>query len=193
MNPGIYQEIVAVSSTDLSGQHGRYNSPGMKVIIVGCGRVGARLALQLVGEGHQVAVVDQQVSAFDRLGREFSGQMIVGNCIDEAVLRRAGIESADCFCSLTNGDNRNLMAAQIAQRFFKVPRVITRLYDPIRESVYREQGLETFCPTTLGADLVHDYFIDGINRGHAGPSIGHPEPATGHTEPGTKPPALRAS
>lgn len=141
-------------------------SPRMKAIIVGCGRVGARLARQLDAEGHHVAVVDQQVSAFDRLGRNFGGEMIVGNCIDEAVLRRAGVESADCFVSVTNGDNRNLMAAQIAQRFFKVRRVITRVYDPIRESVYREQGLETFCPTQLGADLIHDYFVDGVNRGH---------------------------
>jgi len=70
------------------------------------------------------------------------------------------------FVSVTNGDNRNLMAAQIAQRFFKVPRVITRLYDPIRQSVYREMGLETFCPTSLGADLVRDYFLTGVNRGH---------------------------
>jgi len=85
--------------------------------------------------------------------------------IDEAVLRRAGIEGADCFVSVTNGDNRNLMAAQIAQRIFKVKRVITRLYDPIRESVYREMGLETFCPTTLGADLIREYFLDGVNRG----------------------------
>lgn len=146
----------------------------MKVIIVGCGRVGARLARQLDAEGHHVTVVDQQVSAFNRLGRDFKGDMIVGNCVDEAVLRRAGIQSADCFVSVTNGDNRNLMAAQIAQRFFKVRRVITRVYDPIREAVYRELGLETFCPTTLGADLVHDFFIDGVNRGHAVENGEHP-------------------
>ena len=137
----------------------------MKVIIVGCGRVGARLARQLDAEGHSVAVVDQQVSAFERLGRDFRGAMVVGNCVDEAVLRRAGIEGADCFVSVTNGDNRNLMAAQIAQRIFKIKRVITRLYDPIRESVFREMGLETFCPTTLGADLIREYFVRGVNRG----------------------------
>jgi trk system potassium uptake protein TrkA len=137
----------------------------MKVIIVGCGRVGARLARQLDAEGHSVTVVDQQVSAFERLGRDFRGAMVVGNCVDEAVLRRAGIEGADCFVSVTSGDNRNLMAAQIAQRIFKVKRVITRLYDPIRESVFREMGLETFCPTTLGADLIREYFLDGVNRG----------------------------
>lgn len=137
----------------------------MKVIIVGCGRVGARLAQQLDAEGHRVTVVDQQVTAFERLGRDFGGEMIVGNCVDEAVLRRAGVEFADCFVSVTNGDNRNLMAAQIALRIFKVRRVITRVYDPIRELVYRELGLETFCPTTLGADLIRDYFMSGVNRG----------------------------
>ena len=135
------------------------------MIIVGCGRVGARLAQQLDADGHRVAVVDMLPAAFNRLGRDFGGDMVVGNCIDEAVLRRAGIEGADCFVSVTNGDNRNLMAAQIAQRIFKVPRVITRVYDPIRNAVYREQGLETFCPTTLGADLIRDYFFHGVNRG----------------------------
>jgi trk system potassium uptake protein TrkA len=146
----------------------------MRVIIVGCGRVGARLARQLDAEGHHVVVVDQLVSAFNRLGRDFGGEMIVGNCIDEAVLRRAGVQAADCFVSVTNGDNRNLMAAQIAQRIFKVRRVITRVYDPIREAVYRELGLETFCPTSLGADLIRDYFIEGVNRGHAPTSVDQP-------------------
>jgi trk system potassium uptake protein len=151
----------------------------MKAIIVGCGRVGARLALQLDAAGHKVTVVDERVAAFDRLGRGFSGQMVVGTGIDESVLRRAGIESADCFVSVTNGDNRNLMAAQIAQRIFNVKRVITRVYDPIRESVYREQGLETFCPTTMGADLIWGYFTEGVNRsGH----VAAPDP-----------PAVRAS
>jgi trk system potassium uptake protein TrkA len=146
----------------------------MKVIIVGCGRVGAQLARQLDAEDHQVAVVDQQVAAFERLGRDFGGEMIVGNCIDEAVLRRAGVASADCFVAVTNGDNRNLMAAQIAQRIFKVRRVITRVYDPIRESVYSELGLETFCPTTLGANLIRDYFREGVNRGHPTREVDRP-------------------
>ncbi len=141
----------------------------MKVIVMGSGRVGARLARQLSDDGHQVTVIDERVSAFDRLGRDFPGEMIVGTGIDESVLRRAGIESADCFASVTNGDNRNLMAAQMAKRIFNVPRVITRVYDPIREAVYREQGLETICPTTMGAKLIRDYFLDGINRSHDEP------------------------
>jgi trk system potassium uptake protein TrkA len=140
----------------------------VKIVIMGCGRVGAELARLMAADGHHVTVIDEKVAAFDRLGRDFKGDMLVGTGIDEGVLRRAGIESADCFASVTAGDNRNLMAAQIAKHIFKVRRVITRVYDPIREQVYREAGLETFCPTTLGADLVRDYFVQGVNRAHGG-------------------------
>ena len=91
-------------------------------------------------DGHHVTVIDNNRRAFDRLGSDFPGEMVLGNGIDEDVLRQAGIESADGFASLTNGDNRNIMAAQIALEIFKVPRVITRIYDPIREDVYRVLG-----------------------------------------------------
>ena len=127
----------------------------MKLVIVGCGRVGAMAAIALSKAGHQVTVVDSNRRAFDRLGDDFSGEMVLGNGIDEDVLRQAGIESADGFASLTNGDNRNIMAAQIAREIFRVPRVITRIYDPIREDVYRELGLNTLCPTLSGARRIH--------------------------------------
>jgi trk system potassium uptake protein len=127
----------------------------MKLVIVGCGRVGAMAALALSKAGHHVTVIDNNRRAFDRLGSDFAGEMVLGNGIDEDVLREAGIESADGFASLTNGDNRNIMAAQIAQQIFKVPRVITRIYDPIRENVYRELGLNTVCPTLSGARQIH--------------------------------------
>jgi trk system potassium uptake protein TrkA len=127
----------------------------MKLVIVGCGRVGAMAALALSNDGHQVTVIDNNRRAFDRLGSDFPGEMVLGNGIDEDVLRQAGIESADGFASLTNGDNRNIMAAQIALEIFKVPRVITRIYDPIREDVYRELGLNTVCPTLSGARQIH--------------------------------------
>jgi len=127
----------------------------MKLVIVGCGRVGAMAAVALSRAGHQVTVIDSNRRAFDRLGSDFKGEMVFGNGIDEDVLRRAGIESADGFASLTNGDNRNIMAAQIALEIFKVPRVITRIYDPIREDVYRELGLNTVCPTLSGARKIH--------------------------------------
>lgn len=127
----------------------------MKLVIVGCGRVGAMAAIALSKAGHQVTVIDSNRRAFDRLGSDFTGEMVLGNGIDEDVLRQAGIESADGFASLTNGDNRNIMAAQIALEIFKVPRVITRIYDPIREDVYRELGLNTVCPTLSGARQIH--------------------------------------
>ena len=130
----------------------------MKAVIVGCGRVGSRLARELDTDGHQVTIIDEKVSAFGRLGEDFHGEMVVGTGIDESVLRRAGIESADWFVSVTNGDNRNIMAAQIAKVVFKVPRVITRIYDPIREQVFREMGLETVGSTTIVSDLVRRYF-----------------------------------
>jgi trk system potassium uptake protein TrkA len=140
----------------------------VKIVIVGCGRVGSTLARQMVAEGHDVSIVDENVSAFGRLGEDFGGQMVVGSGIDEEVLRRAGIESAHCFASVTNGDNRNIMAAQIAQKVFKVQRVITRIYDPIRAEVYGELGLESLCPTTLGASIVQEFFSTGHNPAHTG-------------------------
>jgi trk system potassium uptake protein len=127
----------------------------MKIVIVGCGRVGAMVARMMSEGGHDVTVVDSNPSAFNRLGAQFRGEMVLGNGIDEDVLRRAGIEQADGFASLTNGDNRNIMAAQIAREIFKVPMVITRIYDPIREDVYRELGLHTICPTLAGARQIH--------------------------------------
>src|SRR5260370_29203248 len=109
----------------------------MKLVIVGWGRAGAMAALALSKAGHQVTVIDSNRHAFDRLGSDFAGEMVLGNGIDEDVLRQAGIESADGFPSLTNGDNRDIMAAQIALEIFNVPRGLTRIYDPMREDRYR--------------------------------------------------------
>lgn len=153
----------AASLTEvLSATH---RMPNVKVVIVGCGRVGSALALRLVAEGHEVGIIDSNVGAFNRLGDNFPGDMVVGNGIDEDTQRRAGIEKADAFASLTNGDNRNLMAAQVAKEVFGVKRVITRLYDPIRAAVYREIGLETFCSTAIGVGIVSDFIHNGINHG----------------------------
>jgi trk/ktr system potassium uptake protein len=127
----------------------------MRVVIVGCSRVGALVATMLARDGHQVTVVDINKDSFNRLGPDFPGEMVLGNGIDEDVLRKAGIEQAEGFASLTNGDNRNIMAAQIAQEIFHVPRVITRIYDPIRENVYHELGLNTTSPTMTGVREIH--------------------------------------
>ncbi len=139
---------------------------------MGCGRVGSLLALRLAGEGHTVCVIDEKPSAFERLGDDFSGEMVVGNGLEGATLRRAGIEKADCFAAVMPGDNRNLMAAQLAREIFKVKRVITRIYDPIRAAVYREMGVETICSTVIGAGLIHDYLIDGVNHADAAAGAG---------------------
>jgi trk system potassium uptake protein TrkA len=127
----------------------------MKLLIVGCSRVGAMVATTMSQAGHEVTVVDVNRKSFDRLGPEFDGEMVLGNGIDEDILRQAGIEEADGFASLTNGDNRNIMAAQIAREIFHVPKVVTRIYDPIREDVYRELGLDSICPTLAGASKIH--------------------------------------
>ncbi len=123
----------------------------MYVIIMGCGRVGARLAQQLVGAGHEVMVMDMVPSAFERLGRDFPGSTLVGNGIDHDDLVKAGIERADAFAAVTQGDNRNIMAAQIANHVFKVRRVATRIYDPIRQDTFKALGLDAISPTVIGA------------------------------------------
>ena len=128
----------------------------MKIVILGCGRVGALLALQLDSAGHTVTVVDSSNDAFQRLDPEFSGDKVTGNGVDEEVLRRAKVEEADAFIAVTNGDNRNIMASQMAKQLFNVKKVLCRIYDPLRESTYRELGLETFCPTVLGATMLFD-------------------------------------
>ena len=128
----------------------------MKVIIMGCGRVGGKLASMLDAEGHDVTILDVDAYSFRRLALTFRGKAMVGNALEEDTLQKAGIEEADVFVSVTQGDNRNVMAAQIARRIFKVPKVVTRIYDPIREQMYRELGLETISPTMVGAELLRE-------------------------------------
>ena len=128
----------------------------MNIVILGCGRVGALLAMQLDNAGHAVTVVDSSNDAFQRLDPEFKGDKVTGNGVDEEVLRRARVEDADAFIAVTNGDNRNIMASQMAKQLFKVNKVVCRIYDPLRESTYKELGLDTFCPTLLGANMLFD-------------------------------------
>lgn len=126
----------------------------MKIIIVGCGRVGSYLARRFQEDGHDVTVVDKDNTAFARLGPGFGGKLVVGTGIDEDVLRRAGIAQADIFIAVTNWDNTNVMAAQVAREVFGIRRVICRIYDHLREEIYRELGLETVCPTLLSANHI---------------------------------------
>ena len=123
----------------------------MKLLILGCGRVGATLANIMNKGGHEVTVIDLNTESFDRLGSDFSGNTILGDGTDEDVLIRAGIESAEAFAAVTNGDNRNILAAQIAKHTFGVPKVICRIYDPIRQETYNALGLESISPTVVGA------------------------------------------
>ncbi|MDO8688127.1 MAG: TrkA family potassium uptake protein [Dehalococcoidales bacterium] len=126
----------------------------MKVVIMGCGRVGGRLAGLLAAAGHTVAILDTDVYSFRRLPPDFNGTALVGNGIDEDSLKKAGIEGADAFVAVTQGDNRNIMASQIAKHLFNVPRVLCRIYDPLRQELYQTLGLETFTPTTIFAQML---------------------------------------
>lgn len=121
----------------------------MKLVIMGCGRVGARLALMMDMEGHDVTVIDADPHALNRLSEEFGGKTVLGTGIDVDVLKSAGIETADAFAAVTNYDNTNIMACEVAKEIFGVKKVLARIYDPGRESLYHELGLETICPTTL--------------------------------------------
>ncbi len=126
----------------------------MKIVILGCGRVGARLATQLDAAGDEVTIIDRNQDSFVRLGTDYHGEMILGTGIDEDVLRKAGIERAQAFIAVTNGDNTNAMAAQIAKLVFNVPHVVARLYDPIRDETYQTLGLETVSPTNIGVQRI---------------------------------------
>lgn len=131
----------------------------MKAVIMGCGRVGARVAGLLDHTGNQVSVIDTDSRAFRRLPAGFGGETFIGTGIDEDILRKAGIEEADAFIAVTNGDNRNIMAAQVARLIFNVPEVVCRIYDPVREDTYRRLGLTTVCPTTTVSAIVLDHVM----------------------------------
>jgi len=129
----------------------------MNVVIVGCGRVGAALADAFDRAGHRVIIVDVSTRAFDRLPGTFRGSAIRGNGTDEDVLRRAGVEGADLFVALTEGDNRNIMAAQLALEALGVGQVIAKINDPVRAEAYSHLGIPTLCRTNLMADAVFGF------------------------------------
>jgi trk system potassium uptake protein len=135
----------------------------MKIVIMGCGRVGARLASILDEDGHDVTVLDNDTYSFRRLPASFGGTALFGNGIDEEALKKAGIEGADVFVALTQGDNRNVMSCQIARHIFNVPRVVCRIYDPLREEMYSSLGLETLSPTKVFAQLLREK-IEGSEK-----------------------------
>lgn len=128
----------------------------MNIIIMGCGRLGSRIAGILDSEGNSVTVLDTNESSFRRLPDGFKGTRAVGNGMDARTLEKFGIQQADVFFALTQGDNRNYFASQMAREVYGVKRVLCRIYDPVREEIFRDLGLETFSPTSFGAQIMVD-------------------------------------
>jgi trk system potassium uptake protein TrkA len=138
----------------------------MESIIVGCGRVGAAVALLLSEEGHNVTVIDRNPDSFRRLGKTFNGLTLTGNGFDIDTLIKAGASTADAFIVVTDGDNTNIMASQVAKKIFKIPRVIARLYDPKRAEIYQRLGLDILSGTTLVASMIRDKIIESKFSGY---------------------------
>jgi trk system potassium uptake protein TrkA len=129
----------------------------MKIVIMGCGRVGAQLANSLDAEGHDVTILDIDAYSFDRfLSSEFRGTALLGSGMDEEILRKAEIEKADAFIAVAHGDNRHVMACQMAKHIFHVPKVICRIYDPQRRDMYIPLGIDAVSPTTLVAQMLRE-------------------------------------
>jgi trk system potassium uptake protein TrkA len=128
----------------------------MRVIIMGCGRVGEQLARLLSAEQHAVVVIDLSAQALARLGPDFKGRTVKGIGFDRGILTEAGIEEADAFAATSSSDNANIIAARIARNIFRVPRVVARLYDPRRAEIYQRLGLMTISSTTWGAERIRE-------------------------------------
>jgi trk system potassium uptake protein TrkA len=131
----------------------------MHVIIVGCGRVGASTAAELARGGHSVAVVDRDQVAFRLLPNNFSGKTVVGMGYDRTVLEEAGIAEADALVAVTSGDNTNIVAARVAKEIFRVPDVVSRIYDPRRAEIYRRYGIQTFAPTAWSTSKIVEFIV----------------------------------
>lgn len=127
-----------------------------KVIILGCGRVGAELASLLDKDGHDVTVIDTNVETFRRLPVGFTGTILAGDGLDPDMLHRAGIEKADAFLALTDGDNHNIMATELARHLYNVPTVISQIKDPLRSEAFDALGIESVSPTVIGADRIRE-------------------------------------
>jgi trk system potassium uptake protein len=157
----------------------------MRVIVVGCGRVGARVAAELDQRGEHVTVVDINARAFNRLPSSFGGESVRGNGTDEDAMRTAGAEQADILMALTEGDNRNALAAQLAKHTFGVPRVIAKINDPLRAEAYRALGLETICRTTILGDALVVAAVDGPEATNGFVEAPTAQPLRGAPPPGS--------
>lgn len=152
----------------------------LRAIIVGCGRVGAGLAERLARSGHEVTVIDLSTHAFNRLEPDFPGHAVRADGTDEDVLRRLGTGDADLFFALTEGDNRNVLAAQLANETFGVPRVVAKVNDPVRAEAYTMLGLATICRTRLLVDALSQYA--GLDADPGASGVREPERQHDHLE-----------
>jgi trk system potassium uptake protein TrkA len=160
----------------------------MRVIIVGCGRVGARVAAELDQRGEHVTVIDISPRAFGRLPANFGGETMRGNGTDEDVMRTAGAEQADILMALTEGDNRNALAAQLGKHTFGIPRVVAKINDPLRGEAYRALGVETICRTIILGDALVVAALEGAEA-----TNGFVEPPTAEPIRGAPPPGSMAA
>jgi trk system potassium uptake protein TrkA len=168
----------------------------VKIVIVGCGRVGASVADAYDRSGHDVLVLDETAAAFDRLPSTFGGVALRGDGTDEDVLDRAGARGADVFLALTEGDNRNVMAAQLAAEALGIEKVVAKINDPLRATAYAELGIGTLCRTGLMVDAIDEYL--GLPEsglpGMLAPTGHHDAthaPISGAAAPASTPPATQ--
>ena len=152
----------------------------MFVLIVGCGRVGSSLARTMLREGHEVSCLDEDAESharleigLDRHWEDLGGQFTVGTGLELEALRAAGIERAEAFVASTDGDNTNIVIAQIAKRRFNVPTVIARVLDPLRAEWYERQGVHTICPTKVAIEMLETEVREAAERAAGGgPKVG---------------------
>jgi len=128
----------------------------VKVLIIGCGRVGSTVAKRLAAEGWEVTAVDEKEGALSRLGEDWTGGFVVGHGMDTDVLREAGVDDAEAVVVATDGDNTNIVIGQVAQKRFGIDCTVVRILDPARAEFYRQRGLRTVCPTSTAIDVLTD-------------------------------------
>lgn len=145
----------------------------MHIVIMGCGRVGSRLARRLDRQGHSIAIIDKNPEAFHLLGLDFKGKVVEGIGFDKEALIKAGIEKADAFIAVSSGDNSNFVSSRIAKDYFRVPKVVTRIYDPRRADIYRHVGVPTVAPVAWGTNKIFDLLF--LQRTHSEYTFGSGE------------------
>lgn len=132
----------------------------MNILVIGCGKVGSRLANSLSDDGHDVSVVDRLESSLEALSDDFDGMTTLGVPIDKDVLKKAGIENCDALAAVSRDDNVNIMVSELAREIFKVPNVLARIYDPNREDVFSHFGLHTVCPTNMTVAAIRSALLE---------------------------------